>query len=322
MAFIDEAKIYLKAGDGGKGCESSCRDTWRRYPKPNGGDGGKGGDIILVASKSIQTLLDYRFKQHYKSKRGGHGGSHNKKGKEGDDSILKVPVGTLIRDHKTNLLIKDLVFDKQKIVVVKGGQGGRGNAHKKTPCPPGVGETKTIRLELKLIADVGIIGFPNAGKSTLISAISSVRSKIAGYPFTTRSPILGIVKGDESDFIVADLPGLIEGAHEGKGLGDRFLRHAERTKILLHLVDIGSSEGRDPIDDFEKINEELREHSSKLFFKHKIVVANKMDLPGASQNLKKFRKKYKEGIFEISALEKTGLKELVDFLWEALSKEQ
>ena len=318
MAFIDEAKIYIKAGDGGKGCKSYCRNTWRRHPKPDGGDGGKGGDIVLIASKSIQTLLDYRFKQHYKAKKGAHGGSQCKKGKEADDCILKVPVGTIIRDYQTNLLIKDLLRNEQQVIAAKGGQGGKGNSGNRTPTSSGLGEEKTIRLELKLIADVGIVGFPNVGKSTFISQISKVKSKIAAYPFTTKQPILGIVQGDDFDFIIADLPGLIEGAHTGKGLGDRFLRHAERTKILLHMIDMGANEGRDPIEDYEKINDEIREYSGSLFFKNAIIAANKMDLPEAKENLKRFKKKYKEKIFPISAVNKTGLTELVDHVRSVL----
>ena len=321
MVFVDEARIFVKAGDGGKGCESFYSDKRTRYRRPDGGDGAKGGDVIFVTDKGIQTLLDFRFKQHYKAPKGGHGGSKGKSGKVGADCILRVPVGTIIRDHKTGLLIKDLVFDGQKVVVAKGGHGGRGNNHNKTPAPPGEGETKEIRLELKLIADVGIIGFPNAGKSTLISNISRVKSKIANYPFTTKQPILGIVAGEDFSFIVADLPGLIEGAHSGRGLGDRFLRHAERTKILLQVIDMAGSEGRDPLKDYETINNELQEYSESLFTKHKIVVANKMDLKEAAKNLKRFKQKYQERVVSISAQEKKGLEELIKSIREMLCQE-
>jgi GTP-binding protein len=321
MIFVDEARIFLKAGGGGKGCESFYSDKYTRHPRPDGGDGGKGGDIVFTASKAIRTLLDYRFKQHYQATRGGHGGSKGKKGRDGADCLLRVPLGTLIWDHDHNLLIKDLLEDGQSVVVAKGGDGGRGNAHRRTSAPPKAGEERTVRLELKLIADVGVIGFPNAGKSTLVSNIARVKSKIANYPFTTKQPILGIVKGEDFDFIIADLPGLIEGAHLGRGLGDRFLRHAERTKILVHVIDMAGSEGRDPLNDFEKINHELREYSDILSFKHKIVVANKTDLPEATHHLKRFRKRYREKIITVSALEKEGLDELVNVIRDILCHE-
>jgi len=314
MAFVDEARIFVKAGDGGKGCESFYSDKRTRYSRPDGGDGGRGGDIVFIANNRIQTLLDYKFKQHYKSDKGGHGGSRGKKGKTGENCVLKVPVGTIVSDMDTGLLIKDLAQDGQSVIVVKGGVGGVGNANRKTPKPPHLGEERTVHLELKIIADVGLVGFPNVGKSTLISSISKVRSKIASYPFTTKQPILGIVKGDEFDFSIADLPGLIEGAHAGKGLGDRFLKHVERTKILVHIVDMASADGRDPYEDYKKINYELEKYSDALSLKEKIVVANKMDLPQAEENLNNFKKKYKGELFVVSAQEKTGLDELVEKL--------
>lgn len=322
MVFVDEARILVKAGDGGKGCESFYSDKMTRYRRPDGGDGGKGGDIVFVANKRIQTLLDFRFNQHHKADKGGNGGSKGKQGRDAEDCVLKVPVGTLILDNATNLLIKDLVFDGQQVVAARGGRGGRGNNHNKLPTSAQPGQTLEIKLELKLIADVGLIGFPNAGKSTLISGISRVKSKIANYPFTTKQPILGIVQDEDFNFIVADLPGLIEGAHEGRGLGDRFLKHAERTRVLAHIVDMAGSEGRDPLDDFEKINHELKEYSEQLFGKHRIVIANKMDLPEAAKHLKRFKKKYKEQIFEISALEKKGLDKLVEAVKEMLCQEK
>jgi len=357
MIFVDSARIFVKAGDGGKGCESFYSDKFTRYPRPDGGDGGSGGDVVFTASQGIQTLLDYRFKQHYQAKAGGHASSKGKKGKTGVDCILKVPTGTIIRDEKNGLLIKDLTAHGQSVMVAKGGLGGRGNAHRQTPAPPGLGEEITILLELKVIADVGLVGFPNAGKSTLISSISHVKSKIANYPFTTKQPILGIVEVDDWDgsttlttggepirltsfaqgpervqrvegqgrttrFVMADLPGLIEGAHAGRGLGDRFLKHAERTKILLHLIDMSGSEGRDPLEDYEKINFELQSYSDELFFKNKIVVANKMDLETAAAHLKRFKRKYKkEKIFPVSALEKKGLETLICFIGELLCQE-
>jgi GTP-binding protein len=268
-------------------------------------------------------LLDYRFKKHYQGGRGGHGGSKGKKGKTGDDAILRVPVGTVLWDADTDLLIRDLSEHGQSLVVAKGGQGGLGNTHRDVSTQPTFGEERNIRLELKLIADVGLLGFPNAGKSTLISSISKVKSKIANYPFTTKQPILGIVRGegDEADFIVADLPGLIEGAHLGKGLGLKFLKHVERTKILAHVIDMSGSEGRDPLQDYKKINDELTEYSKDLSEKIKIVVANKMDLPESANHLKRFKRKYKDKIFTISAKDKTGLDELVGHLRAILCRE-
>lgn len=323
MAFVDEVRIFVKAGNGGKGCESFYQDKLTRYPRPDGGDGGKGGDVTFVADKSMHTLLDYRFKQHYEGGRGGHGSSKNFKGKSGKDIFQRVPVGTIIRDFETKLLIKDLVEHGQSVLVAKGGLQGRGNHDNRRPLPPGIGEAKTLHLELKLIADVGIVGFPNAGKSTLISNISKVRSKIANYPFTTKQPILGVVinEDDNSHFIVADLPGLIEGAHAGKGMGDKFLRHAERTKILLHVIDMAGSEGRDPIEDYDKIKKELELYSDKLALKIRLVAANKMDLPEAADNLKRFKKKYKkEEVISVSAMENKGLDKLVDRLRELLNE--
>ncbi|MFH1360295.1 MAG: GTPase ObgE [Candidatus Omnitrophota bacterium] len=321
MAFIDEARIFVKAGDGGKGCESFYSDKLTRHPRPDGGDGGNGGDIVFVADRRIQTLLDFKFRQHYKGERGGHASSKGKSGRTGEDCILKVPVGTILRDDESKLVLKDLLFDGQRVNVAKGGRGGLGNGRHKRTALPTEGESKVVYLELKLIADVGLIGFPNAGKSSLISAISSVRPKIACYPFTTKQPVLGIVKGEESDFIVADMPGLIEGAHEGRGLGDRFLKHIERTTLLVHVIDMAATEGRDPFEDYQKINHELYEYKHLLIRKQKILVANKMDLDQSKDNLKKFREKCKEPILAISALEKTGCDRLVEEITEALCRE-
>jgi len=232
-----------------------------------------------------------------------------------------VPMGTIIKDVETQLLLKDLTEDGQKVVVAKGGAGGIGNKGKKETKAPEEGEVRWLHLELKLIADVGIIGFPNAGKSTLISNISKVRSKIANYPFTTKRPILGFVPGEKTDFVIADLPGIIEGAHEGRGLGDRFLKHAERTKILLHMIDMGASEGRDPLDDYLKINHELESYSEILYIKHRIVVANKMDLPGADENLKRFKDKFMLEIIPISAADGEGTDVLLDKIQDILCRE-
>lgn len=324
MIFVDEARIFVKAGDGGKGCESFYRSKHLRYPRPDGGDGGKGGDIIVVADSRIQTLLDYKFRQHYKANSGAHASSKCKTGRNGKNCELKVPVGTIVRDLDTGHLIRDLARPDDKVIVARGGMGGRGNQNNQTPLPPRPGEEKTIHLELKVIADVGLIGFPNAGKSTLVTVISKVRSKIANYPFTTKQPILGVVKNefDEADFIVADLPGLIEGAHTGKGLGDRFLKHAERTKILVHVIDMAGTEGRDPIEDFNMIEKELTAYSDLLVLKHRIIVANKMDLPAARKNLESFRRQVNEKVFAISALEKADIDPLIEEMRRVLEMER
>jgi len=323
--FVDEAKIFVQGGDGGQGCESFYRDKYMRYPKADGGDGGKGGDVVVRAERSIRTLLDFKFRQHHKARSGGHASSKGKKGKGGKEALLRVPIGTIIRDGETGLLIKDLTQDQQSVIVAKGGDGGIGNQHRKVPVPPQKGERRTVSFELKLVADVGIVGFPNAGKSTLISSISKVKSKIANYPFTTRQPILGIVEDEDEDgefnFVVADLPGIIEGAHEGKGLGDRFLRHAERTRILVHLIDMAGTEGRDPVEDYRKVSHELEAYGDSLAFKHKIIVANKMDLPEAQGHLKRFVKEIGEEILPLSALERQDLDGFVCKVREILCQE-
>jgi len=317
--FVDQARIYLKAGDGGKGCESFHREKYSKFPTPDGGDGGKGGDIIVEADSSIQTLLDYRYKQHYISERGGHASSRDKTGKTGKDCVLKVPIGTIIKDDTTGLAVRDLVKAGDSVVVARGGKGGLGNNRGRTPASPETGEERVIHLELKLIADAGLVGFPNAGKSTLICAVSKVRSKIGNYPFTTKQPILGVVQTDDDDFVIADLPGLIEGAHTGKGLGDRFLKHAERTKALVHVIDMAGAEGRDPLEDYRKISEELRQYSHDLTFKKKVVAANKMDLDGAEENLERFRKECPDEIFPVSAVTKQGLDKLIKAIIQILN---
>ncbi|HSA30427.1 MAG TPA: GTPase ObgE [Candidatus Omnitrophota bacterium] len=311
MAFIDEARIFIKAGDGGKGCESFYRNKYFRYPRPNGGDGGKGGDVVFVADPRIQTLLDFKFKQHYKAERGGHGGSKGKTGHRGADCVLRVPVGTILSDAESGLIFRDLTEADQQVIVAKGGAGGQGNQNNRTPTQFELGEEKTVHLQLKLIADVGLVGCPNAGKSTFINQVSKVRSKIASYPFTTKQPILGVVEGEDVQFVIADLPGLIEGAHQGRGLGDRFLKHAERTKVLVHLVDMAAADERDPLEDFAQISEELKEYNEALTVKERIIVANKMDLPKAAENLKRFQERFKLDVFEVSALTGEGVEAVV-----------
>lgn len=323
MIFVDEARIFVKGGNGGKGCDSFVKDRGMRHLRPDGGDGGKGGSVVFIACRGVQTLLDFKYRQHFKGGNGGHGSSKGKKGKAGLSNYLRVPVGTIIKDFETGLIIRDLVEDEDEIVVARGGSKGIGNANKKISKPPGLGEERTLKLELKLMADVGLVGFPNVGKSTIISHISRVKSKIANYPFTTKKPILGVVcsDDDEKDFVVADLPGIIEGAHQGKGLGDRFLRHAERTKILVHVVDMASIDQRDPIEDFEKMNKELQAYGDLLVMKKRIIVANKIDLPQAAENVKRFKSKYGSGVIEVSAIENKGLEKIVDRIREVLCQE-
>lgn len=322
MQFVDEVVIYVKAGDGGNGCVAFRREKFVPRGGPAGGNGGRGGHVILLADPSVKTLVDLHLQRTYKAPKGGHGQGNNKSGADGEDLIIRVPVGTVVYDHETGELLADLVKPGQRVIVARGGKGGRGNAAFATPTRQAPvfaelgepGEERTLKLELKLLADVGIIGYPNVGKSTLISKISAARPKIADYPFTTLVPNLGTVRVDNFSFVVADLPGLIEGAHRGVGLGHQFLRHAERTSLLLHMVDIAAIEGRDPIRDFEVINNELRLYSQVLAEKKQIVVANKIDLPKAKENLERclpYWQKLGYEVFPISALTGKGLERLV-----------
>jgi len=321
--FIDEVKIYIKAGNGGHGCTSFYRDKWNRRGWPDGGPGGKGGDIIFETDPNIHTLLDFRYRQHFKAASGGHGSSNTKKGAFGEDLHVKVPPGTLIKDADTGLVLRDLVNIGDSVTIAKGGAGGRGNTKDRLGEHGASGEEKTLRLELKLIADVGIIGYPNAGKSTLISKISSAHPKIASYPFTTKEPVLGVVRmGEEATFVVSEIPGLIEGAHRGKGLGDKFLKHIERTKMLLHLVDISGFEGRDPYADYVKLNKELKLFSPALMKKPQVIALNKTDLPPAAEHAAAFRKKIgRKKAFEISALTGAGVKELLNAVYKKLASD-
>ena len=304
--FIDVAKIELKAGKGGDGSVAFRREKYEPSGGPAGGDGGDGGSIIIVGDKDIKTLMDYSYRSIYKAENGGDGRNKKQFGKKGEDLILKVPVGTLIKDYDTDTVIYDVKHDKEEFVICKGGKGGKGNVHFKSSirqaprfAEPGVkGEEKTIKLELKLLADVGLIGLPNVGKSTLLSIMSNARPKIANYHFTTLEPNLGVCKVGEKSFVLADIPGLIEGASEGLGLGHDFLKHIERTKILVHVLDISGSEGRNPIEDFELINSELASYNIKLNDKKMLVVLNKTDL-GAEDNIKEFREKYSDKVDEI-----------------------
>ncbi len=323
MKFVDEAKIYIKAGDGGQGCVSFRREKFVPRGGPDGGDGGKGGDIIAVASRSHRTLLDMKFNQHHVAKRGGPGEGGNRTGKNSSDVEIIVPLGTVIRDMETNEILADMVKDGQRVIIAKGGIGGRGNTRFKTStnrapryAQKGIpGEEKTVSLELKLIADVGIVGFPNVGKSTLISSISAARPKIADYPFTTLKPNLGVVNfGNYKTFVIADIPGLIEGAHLGAGMGIQFLRHIERTSILIHIVDISKDPFTGAWDDYETINNELASFSPAVREKPQIVVINKIDLTAAVERLEEQIAVFKEKgirVFPISAVTREGVEELI-----------
>ena len=309
--LIDHAKIYVKAGDGGNGCTSFYRDKTVRKGKANGGYGGDGGDIVFKADRNVQTLRDFQYNRHFKAGRGGHGGSSNKKGKDGNNCHVMVPAGTMIKDAPHGFLLRDLTQAGEEVIVALGGKGGKGNSRKKDATPGEKGESKELALELKLIADVGIIGFPNVGKSTFISRISRARSKIANYPFTTKTPVLGILSTEDSSITFADMPGLIEGAHSGRGLGDEFLRHIERTKVLLHMVDIAEAEKRNAVKDYTAINRELSLYGRHLAEKPQVVACNKMDLPAAKGNLKAFMKEVTAKIFPIAAVTGDGIEELL-----------
>lgn len=312
--FIDEAKIYVKAGDGGDGCTSFYRDKFIRRGRPDGGPGGDGGDIVFAVDDNVHTLLDFQYRQHFRSESGGRGSSNHKKGHRGKDLQIKVPQGTLIKDFHTSLALRDLVKPGDSVTIAKGGSGGRGNTKDRLGEKGFPGEDKTLILELKLIADVGLIGYPNAGKSTLISRISSAHPKVASYPFTTKEPVLGVVRihGD-SHFVVAEIPGLIEGAHRGKGLGDKFLKHIERTKVLIHLIDIAATEARDPVADYINLNKELELYSKELVKKPQVIALNKVDLPSSKEEIRRFKKHFsKKKAFPISAISGDGLKGLLD----------
>ncbi|MDD4979689.1 MAG: GTPase ObgE [Candidatus Omnitrophica bacterium] len=311
--FIDSAKIYVKAGHGGGGCSSLYRDKYTRRGIPNGGNGGRGADIVVRADRNLRTLLDFRYNRHFFGPAGGNGSSKNKKGKDAHPVLIRVPCGTAIKDAKTGCILRDLGKDQEEIIIAHAGRGGLGNQHRQIATDGEPGEEKELILDLKLIADVGVVGFPNVGKSTLISGISHAHPKIAPYPFTTKAPVLGAVNYAGGSFVIADIPGLIEGSSRGRGLGDEFLRHVERTRILIHLIDMSGYEGRNPLEDYKVINRELKNYSKEVYKKPQIIAANKMDLEGATVNLEKFRKAIKKKkVYPISALKKEGLEELIE----------
>lgn len=320
--FIDSVKIFVKAGDGARGCESWYRDKMRRYPLADGGDGGSGGDVIIRANRHTYTLLNFRYKKHFKAKPGRMGSSNKKKGAKGEGCILDVPCGTQICEADTGFFLRDLKQDGEQVIVARGGKGGRGNRAGYQAQEGGTGEEKILALELKIIADVGVIGFPNAGKSSLVSKISTAKTKIASYPFTTKSPHLGLVRLNDKSFMIADIPGLIEGAHKGKGLGDKFLRHIERTKIIIHLLDMSELAPVDSFSAYQILNTELSSYNPQLLEKEQIIVANKMDLPGADERLSLLRKKIKKKIFPVSCENGRGTKELVRKIVQTLWKER
>ncbi len=332
MKFVDQVKIDVKAGDGGRGCVSFRREKFIPMGGPDGGDGGKGGDVVFVVDNNLSTLLDYRYMRHYRAQNGAAGMGSNMHGKSGERLELRVPPGTLIYDDVSGELLADLTSENTELLLLKGGQGGRGNARFKTStnraprhAQPGIaGDEKTLRLELKLLADVGLVGLPNAGKSTLIAAISAARPKIADYPFTTLIPNLGVVRyGNYKTLVVADIPGLIAGASQGQGLGTRFLRHVERTDLFLHLVDLSCMQSGDAFDNFQMINNELRQHDESLALKPQLVVLTKIDVSEVRERIDEYRQHFESlgyRVLAISAVTGEGVKELVHVLGSELER--
>ncbi|MBS9361173.1 GTPase ObgE [Listeria welshimeri] len=320
--FVDQVKIYVKAGNGGDGMVAFRREKFVPNGGPAGGDGGKGADVVFVVDEGLRTLVDFRFKRIFKAEHGEHGMSKSMHGRGAEDLVVKVPQGTIVKDIDTGEIIADLVAHGQRAVIAKAGRGGRGNKRFATPANPAPelsengepGQERNVQLELKVLADVGLVGFPSVGKSTLLSVVSAARPKIAAYHFTTIVPNLGMVDaGDGRSFVMADLPGLIEGASQGVGLGHQFLRHIERTRVIVHVIDMSGSEGRVPYEDYMAINNELEQYNLRLMERPQIIVANKIDMPEAEENLKEFKTKIAEDIpvFPISAVTKTGLRELL-----------
>ncbi len=327
--FVDEAEIYVKGGNGGQGCVSFRREKFIPRGGPDGGDGGNGGSVYLEATPDIDTLMDFAGHHHWRAENGKPGKGKNMTGKSGQDKIVHVPLGTLVYDKETGLLLKDLTQPGQRVCVAAGGKGGRGNKHFATSTqqapryaePGQPGQERTLKLELKLIADVGLVGLPNAGKSTLVSRVSAARPKIANYPFTTLNPILGIVElSRHRRFVIADLPGIIEGAHEGAGLGDEFLKHIERTRVLLHLIDVSPFNASEPIKAYETIRNELEKYSNVLANKTEIIVANKMDLTNSHERFEQLKEQLNKPIYAISAVTGKGLSELMEALWHIVKE--
>ncbi|MFT8321353.1 MAG: GTPase ObgE [Bacillus sp. (in: firmicutes)] len=320
--FVDQVKIYVKGGDGGNGMVAFRREKYVPKGGPAGGDGGKGANVIFEVEEGLRTLMDFRYQRHFKAPRGEHGMSKNQHGRNSKDMIVKVPPGTIVSDAETKEVIADLTEHGQQAVIARGGRGGRGNSRFASPSNPAPelsengepGQEKEVVLELKVLADVGLVGFPSVGKSTLLSVVSAAKPKIADYHFTTIAPNLGMVETEDSrSFVMADLPGLIEGAHTGVGLGHQFLRHIERTRVIVHVIDMASIEGRDPYEDFITINKELQEYNMRLLERPQIIVANKMDMPDAEENLNTFKEQLTEDypIFPVSAVTRLGLRDLL-----------
>ncbi|MBP2653297.1 MAG: obg 1 [Firmicutes bacterium] len=330
--FIDRAKISVKAGNGGNGMSSFRREKYVPKGGPSGGDGGRGGDVVLVVDENLNTLIDFRYKRKFKAEAGENGQTCNMHGRQGEKLYIKVPPGTLVKDEATGQVLGDLTANGQELVVAKGGRGGRGNARfvssvHRAPTMAENGEPgveKALQLELKVLADVGLVGYPSVGKSSILAMVSAAKPEIAAYHFTTLSPVLGVVSLREGQsFVLADIPGLIEGAHEGKGLGQDFLRHIERTRVLVHVLDVSGMEGRDPIEDYHKINDELKLYNARLATRPQIIAANKMDLPEAQQNFAKVAEYLaKDGreVFPVSAASGEGLQKLMERAAKLLSE--
>lgn len=329
--FVDQVKISLKAGDGGNGITAYRREKYVPFGGPAGGDGGKGASVIFEVDEGLRTLLDFRYQTHFKAKKGENGQSSNMHGRNAEDLVLKVPPGTIVKSVETKEVLADLVEDGQRAIVAKGGRGGRGNSRFATPRNPAPdfsengepGEEIDVTLELKLLADVGLVGFPSVGKSTLLSIVSKAKPKIGAYHFTTIKPNLGVVSTpDNRSFVMADLPGLIEGASDGVGLGHQFLRHVERTKVIVHMIDMSGSEGRDPIDDYHVINKELVAYKQRLEDRPQIIVANKMDMPDAEENLELFKEEIGDDhiIIPLSAVSRDNIDQLLYTIADQLEK--
>ena len=326
--FIDEVVLELIAGAGGDGCMAFRREKFVEMGGPYGGNGGKGSDIIFRVDEGLNTLIDLRYQKQIKGKKGNNGLGKGMNGAKADDIIINVPLGTVITDLDTGLIIADLTKKDDEVAVANGGRGGRGNiafATKSNPAPHFAengepGEVRRVKVELKLLADVGLVGMPSVGKSTIISQISAAKPKIAAYHFTTLKPNLGVVKANNTSFVIADLPGLIEGASKGEGLGDQFLKHIERTRVIAHVIDMGAIEGRNPYDDYIVINNELKQFNPKILEKPQIIIANKMDMPNSLNNLKQFQKKVSLPIYPVKAITNEGLKEVIEALANMLIK--